>query len=180
MEDRLAQMKASQRETLEKMRQLEQENSNDANAVSNHDDSHTCTENTASSSIVKVSDGTLKRYILGESLIHPAIRNHIAGNHRDIVEEVMDAISRERVVVIGMSGNPFVSKTKKLLNALGIDYAYLQYGSYFSQWRRRNALKMWTGWPTFPMIFINGKLVGGYQNLKILSDFEELQRLAKE
>ena len=32
-------------------------------------------------------------------------------------------------------------------------YRYLpEYGSYFGGWRRRLALKMWTGWPTVPMV----------------------------
>ena len=37
------------------------------------------------------------------------------------------------------------------IHPAGIDFYYLEYGSYFSQWHRRLALKMWTGWPTFPM-----------------------------
>ena len=36
------------------------------------------------------------------------------------------------------------------------------HGSYLSQWRRRNALKMWTGWPTFPMVFVKSTSIGGY------------------
>jgi glutaredoxin-related protein len=33
---------------------------------------------------------------------------------------------------------------------------------------------MWTGWPTFPMIFVKGTLIGGYENLKALKDSGEL------
>jgi glutaredoxin-related protein len=47
-------------------------------------------------------------------------------------------------------------------------HAYLEFGSYFSQWRRRNALKMWTGWPTFPMVFHKGVLLGGHKDTKAL------------
>jgi monothiol glutaredoxin len=36
-----------------------------------------------------------------------------------------------------------------------LDFIYLEYGSYTKGWRRRLALKMWTGWPTFPMIFVD-------------------------
>ena len=42
------------------------------------------------------------------------------------------------------------------LDEAGIAHHYLEYGSYFNTWRRRNALKMWTGWPTFPMVFVKG------------------------
>ncbi|MBY0515640.1 MAG: hypothetical protein K2P81_01940 [Bacteriovoracaceae bacterium] len=24
-------------------------------------------------------------------------------------------------------------------------------------------MKLWSGWPTYPQVFVNGKLVGGYQ-----------------
>jgi len=58
-----------------------------------------------------------------------------------------------------------------------VPYHYLEYGSYFSDWRRRTALKMWTGWPTFPMVFVKGTLVGGAAELIQLIDSGELQRL---
>jgi monothiol glutaredoxin len=31
-------------------------------------------------------------------------------------------------------------------------------------------LKMWTGWPSFPMVFVKGTLVGGYDDLRALID----------
>jgi glutaredoxin-related protein len=36
---------------------------------------------------------------------------------------------------------------------------------------------MWTGWPTFPMIFAKGTFVGGYTELHSLAESGELQRL---
>ena len=53
----------------------------------------------------------------------------------------------------------------------------LEYGSYFSAWRERNALKMWAGWPTMPLVFVKGTLVGGADDLVRLIDSGELQRL---
>ena len=50
-------------------------------------------------------------------------------------------------------------------------------GRYFSTWRRRLALKMWTGWPTFPMVFVKGTLVGGADDLERLIASGELQRM---
>lgn len=38
-------------------------------------------------------------------------------------------------------------------------------------------LKSETGWSTFPMIFINGTLIGGYQDMKELHDQGELEKL---
>lgn len=42
-----------------------------------------------------------------------------------------------------------------------------------------NRLKDETGWRTFPMIFINGKMIGGYQDLKALDESGELEQLLK-
>ena len=33
---------------------------------------------------------------------------------------------------------------------------------------------MWTGWPTFPMVFVDGILVGGYKDLQALIDSGDL------
>jgi len=41
----------------------------------------------------------------------------------------------------------------------------------------RLALKMWTGWPTFPMVFVKGMLIGGADDLAKLIASGELKRL---
>lgn len=119
----------------------------------------------------------MPRSILEEAKLHPAIREHVAQHQAWIVKEVQDAVAANAVVVVGMSANPFPKKACKLLDAAGVPYRYLQYGSYFSAWRQRNALKMWTGWPTFPMVFVKGTLVGGATDLQALITSGELQKL---
>ena len=119
----------------------------------------------------------MARPILAEERIHPAIRESVAGYHADIVREVETAVAANAVVVVGMRQNPVVKKARKALDAAGIRYAYLEYGSYFNVWRRRNALKMWSGWPTFPMVFAKGMLIGGAEDLDRLIASGELKRL---
>lgn len=119
----------------------------------------------------------MPRKILDESRIHPAIREHVASHHADIVREVEAAVSANDVVIVGMAQNPVVRKARKLLDAASIAYKYLGYGSYLGEWRRRNALKMWTGWPTFPMVFVKGTLVGGAGDLATLLESGELARM---
>ncbi|MEI9953145.1 MAG: glutaredoxin [Pseudomonadota bacterium] len=63
-----------------------------------------------------------------------------------------------------------------MLDSQGIAYEYLGIGSYLSEWRKRLVLKMWTGWPTFPMIFIDGVLIGGYEDLVPLVESGELKK----
>ena len=119
----------------------------------------------------------MTRNVLDEAQIHPAIRQTIADKHADIVREVQEAIAGNKVVVVGMTQNPFPRKARKTLDAISVPYKYLEYGSYLGQWKRRNALKMWTGWPTFPMIFVKGVLVGGATDLQRLIDSGEFARM---
>ncbi len=119
----------------------------------------------------------MPRSTLDEAHIHPAVREAVAGSHADIVREVQAAVAANPVVVVGMGQNPFPKKARKLLDAQGIAYAYLEYGNYLSGWRRRNALKMWSGWPTMPMVFVKGVLVGGANDLEKLIASGELARL---
>jgi len=119
----------------------------------------------------------MTRKILDESHIHPAIRKAVANHHADIVREVQAAIAANDVVVVGMKQNPHPKRACKALDAAGLPYKYLEYGSYLDGWRRRNALKMWTGWPTFPMVFVKGVLVGGAEDLGRLIDSGELKKM---
>lgn len=113
----------------------------------------------------------MPRYILEEANIHPAAQAIIADNQRDIVETVQAAVAANDIVVVGMAQNPVCKKARKLLNQAGLKHEYLEYGSYLKLWRRRNALKMWTGWPTFPMVFHQGQFIGGANQLaKLLAE----------
>ena len=85
----------------------------------------------------------MARTILEEARLHPAIRDRVANLNADMVHNVQAAATSNAVLVVGMAGNPFVRKAKKSLDDAGIAYHYLEFGSYFSEWRRRNALKMW-------------------------------------
>lgn len=119
----------------------------------------------------------MSRPILAEDQIHPAIRDRVATNRTGIVSEVKAAIASSDVVIVGMAINPAPRKARKLLDAAGIAYTYLGYGSYFRQWRLRTALKMWTGWQTFPMIFVKGVFIGGASDLAKLIQSGELKRM---
>jgi len=119
----------------------------------------------------------MPRSILDETRIHPAIRDGIAAQNADIVKEVEAAVAAHAVVVVGMRQNPMPRQARKLLDGAGLAYKYLEYGSYFGGWRRRNALKMWSGWPTFPMVFVKGVLVGGAEDLARLHASGELKQL---
>jgi monothiol glutaredoxin len=122
---------------------------------------------------------SMSRLLLDESKVHPAIRQAIDTYHQTIVREVQSAIGVHHVVVVGMRGNPFVRKARGALEAAGAAHHYLEYGSYLGMWRERNALKMWTGWPTLPMVFVRGILVGGATDLQKLIGSGEFASMLK-
>ena len=84
------------------------------------------------------------------------------------VAEVAATVARDAVVVVGMAQNPVVKRARKVLGAASVPFTYLEYGSYFSKWRQRLAIKLWSGWPTFPQVYIRGVLVGGCAELEVV------------
>jgi monothiol glutaredoxin len=121
----------------------------------------------------------MPRMILDEAKIHPAVREKVANYRTDMIREVQAAVASSGVVVVGMRQNPAPRRARKALDAAGIEYRYLEYGSYFSLWRRRLALKLWTGWPTFPMVFVKGVRVGGADDVIRLIASGELKPPAR-
>ena len=119
----------------------------------------------------------MPRPLLDGAHIHPAIRTTVAEHQQAIVKAVQASIAAHAVVVVGMGMNPFPKKARRALDLAGVAHHDLDYGNYFSQWRERNALKMWTGWPTLPMVFVCGTLVGGAGDLDKLIASGELKTM---
>lgn len=107
----------------------------------------------------------MNRLTLAETSIHPDALAFITRNHQETVQEVIEAIKMNKIVVVGMKQNPVVKKARQILDEKKLSYEYLEYGSYLSQWKRRLAIKLWSGWPTYPQVFINGQLIGGCEDL---------------
>lgn len=118
----------------------------------------------------------MTRRILEASQLHPSIREQVSNYQQQVITEAQSAIAAHRITVIGMAINPYCKKACQALTAAGLSFHYIEYGSYVSKWRERGALKMWTGWPTFPMVFAEGSLIGGYTDLKRLLDSGELKK----
>jgi glutaredoxin-related protein len=109
--------------------------------------------------------------------IHPAVAAAQATYHVDLVEEVAQAVASEKVVVVGVAWLQPGKRACRLLEEQKVPFRYLEYGSYLQGWRRRLALKMWVGWPTFPLVFVKGTFVGGASDLARLIETGELGRL---
>ena len=103
------------------------------------------------------------RETLPKDKISPEAGAAIATFYPDAVAEVSKAV-QEHMVVVGMASNPFVRKVRAALTKANVSFHYIEYGGYTSQWKKRLAIKLWSGWPTFPQVFVNGVLIGGYQD----------------
>lgn len=110
------------------------------------------------------------RKVLESSRVQPAALERMSALHPETVREVEQAVRDHAVVVVGMAQNPYVKAVRKALSEANVPFEYLEYGSYFSGWRRRLAIKMWSGWPTFPQVFVRGALFGGADLTKAALD----------
>lgn len=108
----------------------------------------------------------MKREILSEEKIDESALNFISNNYKGTIDEIKHSLANHKIVVVGMAQNPVVKKARKILEEKSLTYHYHSYGSYFSKWQQRLAIKLWTGWPTFPQVFIDGKLIGGASDLQ--------------
>lgn len=108
----------------------------------------------------------MERKVLADSQIHPEALKFMTKNHAATVNEVIQAVASNKIVVVGMGQNPVVKKARKILDEKKMQYTYLSYGNYFSKWKQRLAIKLWSGWPTYPQIFIDGQLIGGCSDLE--------------
>ncbi len=121
---------------------------------------------------------TTPRPRLSDEKLSPAAAEAMSGFHRDIVDQVRATVEREAVVVVGMAQNPFVKKVRQALTTAGLAYTYLEYGSYLGMWKERLAIKLWSGWSTFPQVFVRGVLLGGHdETVKAISDGSLRERL---
>jgi monothiol glutaredoxin len=109
----------------------------------------------------------------------PAVAEAIAKFQSDIVREVREAVERHPVVVVGMAQNPFVKKARRALEEANVEFKYLEYGSYLGEWKKRLGIKLWSGWPTFPQVFVKGVLIGGNEETRAaIADGSLAARLA--
>lgn len=97
--------------------------------------------------------------------------------HSETITDLQDCIEKHDVVVVGMALNPYVISVKKSLKQHKISFIYKEYGGYFSAWKQRLAIKIWSGWPTFPQVFIRQTLIGGAADTRKALQNNQIQKL---
>lgn len=81
-----------------------------------------------------------------------------------------------------MKGSPtapqcgFSSRMISLLNRY-VGTSISSFGTFdiFSDTEVREGLKVWSKWPTYPQLFVNGKLIGGIDICEELDEEKELE-----
>jgi monothiol glutaredoxin len=97
----------------------------------------------------------------------------------DVIERIKKQIE-ENSVLLYMKGTPdfpqcgFSARAVQILDQCGAQYAYV---NVFEDPEVRENLKVYSQWPTFPQLFINGELVGGSDIMMELFQSGELQKM---
>ena len=90
------------------------------------------------------------------------------------------ATLQSKKIVLFMKGNKaspqcgFASQVVALLSSKGVDYLDVD---ILADPELRQGLKEFSSWPTFPQLYVNGKLIGGCDIVSGLEQNGELDRL---
>jgi len=100
----------------------------------------------------------------------------------DINETIKTQLS-ENPIILYMKGSPqapqcgFSAKTSQALMACGERFAFV---NILDNQELREGLKVYSSWPTYPQLYVNGELVGGCDIIMEMSENGELAKLVKE
>ena len=94
-------------------------------------------------------------------------------NHQKRIEEL---IGSQRVFVFmkGTGEDPACRFSAHVVHLLKIHKAVFGYLNVLEDEEMRQAVKDFTGWPTIPQVFVEGKFIGGADILQEMEDNGEL------
>lgn len=100
----------------------------------------------------------------------------------DLAKDIKDIIEHDRLVVF-LTGTPeqprcrFTVQLVDLFNQLGIKYSFF---NILDDEEVCEGLKTYSDWPTYPQVYLDGELLGGYDICKKMMLDGELIRTFKE
>jgi monothiol glutaredoxin len=100
----------------------------------------------------------------------------------DVNERIKQQLS-EFPVLLYMKGSPdfpqcgFSAQAVAALRALGSEFAHV---NIFEDPELREALKLYSSWPTYPQLYVKGELVGGCDIVLEMYHTGELKKLLEE
>lgn len=101
---------------------------------------------------------------------------------RDILKEVEQEVKANKVLLY-MKGTPdqpqcgFSFKVIQILSEIGKPFAYV---NILADEEKRQAVKEYAKWPTFPQLYVGGELVGGCDIVTEMHENHELEQLMQE
>ena len=100
------------------------------------------------------------------ALLSKDAQNEIALFQQSFVEELQCMINNFDIVVIGVQLSSRNRQVSSLLQATNHTVKELYLRPWMMDKHKKLAVMLWSGWPTFPQIFIRGMLIGGEQELR--------------
>jgi monothiol glutaredoxin len=97
----------------------------------------------------------------------------------DTIERIQSAIERNRIVIF-MKGNRdfpqcgFSAATVQVFEELGVPFETVD---VLADQEVREAIKVYSNWPTIPQVYLDGKFVGGCDIIRELYETGELREL---
>ena len=99
------------------------------------------------------------------------------------IEEKIKEQIKENQILLYMKGSPyepkcgFSAKTVQALIDCGAEFSYVD---ILDNQDIRQTLPSISDWPTFPQLFVNGELIGGFDIVTEMHEEGELQAIIKE
>lgn len=99
------------------------------------------------------------------------------------INETIKSQLEENPVILYMKGTPqapqcgFSSRTVQALMSCGERFAFV---NILDNQELREALKIYSSWPTYPQLYIGGELVGGCDIIMEMSENGELAKAVKD
>jgi len=113
----------------------------------------------------------------------PTLSNSNSSSNSDQINERLRKLINHAPLMLFMKGSPFAPQcgfSAQMVDLLNKEGAKFDFFNILSDEEVRNALKVYSNWPTFPQLYMNGKLVGGLDICKELQKEGELATLLKE
>jgi monothiol glutaredoxin len=101
---------------------------------------------------------------------------------RNIVDEIRDEIAANPILVY-MKGTPsfpmcgFSAATVEVLRQTGYPFAHV---NILEDQEKREAIKVFSNWPTIPQVYVAGKFVGGCDIVQDMFASGDLQSLLRQ
>ena len=87
-----------------------------------------------------------------------------------VVKEVIQHVSENYIFMVGMAWKEVI----KRIGTYEYNDTHVEYGAYLSLCKERLPIQMGSSYETFPLLFVQGILMGGLDDLKALIEKESI------